>query len=79
MWTRIRIAWRILTGKSKLNTDGIIRCGKAHPEGNQIIVEKKRLKDLERAADDLKVANGVIAGLGKLRDYAEVLKSTLGD
>jgi hypothetical protein len=75
---RFELAWKILTGEMKLDKDGVFRCTKEHVAGGSVVIEKATLLKLEIAADDLKVARGVIAGMGKTKDYADMRDTTVG-
>ena len=53
-------------------------CVRRHLAGDEAPVKKERLSALERAADELKIARGVIAGLGKQAEFGEMVRNTLG-
>ena len=75
---RLRLAWLILLGRVREGADGAMNCFRAHVAGDEIAVKKSRLEALERAADELKIARGVVAGLGGAIDLADAVRNTLG-
>src|SRR5579862_6731977 len=57
---RIRASWDMLRGHTELK-EGALRCARVHVEADMVQVKRDRLKDLELAADELKIARGFIA------------------
>jgi hypothetical protein len=76
---RIKEAWKTLWGISERQHDGTAanRCGRAHVPGGSSVIKDETLRAFEIAADDLKVARGVIAGVGKTKDYIEIRDATV--
>lgn len=74
---RLLVAWAILTGKMRLANDNCIRCDKRHISSDEEVIKKVRARALEQAADDLKLARGVIAGMGKSKEYVEMRNQTV--
>jgi hypothetical protein len=75
---RIKEAWNVLCGISERQHEGTAnRCGRAHVPGGSSVIKDETLRAFEIAADDLKVARGVIAGVGKTKDYVEIRDATV--
>jgi hypothetical protein len=74
---RARFIWAMLCGRIVLECGQAPRCGREHLPGGFKAVAADELKALQIAADDLKVARGVIAGVGKTKDYVEIRDATV--
>lgn len=75
---RILLAWKVLRGQVILGGDVALHCNRRHVGGGETVIKDDVLKEYQEAADDLKLARGVIAGSGKTKDYHEMQESTIG-
>ena len=74
---RLIVAWKVLMGKISLGGDGAFHCSRQHVEGGHTVIKDAVLKEYQKAADDLKLARGVIAGVGKSKEYHDMQQSTI--
>jgi hypothetical protein len=75
---RLTLAIAVLRGHVVQSPNAPLRCNKKHVQPGWTEIKEGELKALQTAADDLKVARGVIAGVGKTKEYVEMSEQTLG-
>lgn len=66
-----------MIGRVALGGDGDFHCNREHVGGGEVRINKSELDALKIANDDLKLARGVIAGVGKQTEYQAMQETTI--